>query len=62
MPKWYDDAKIRLSTDWGVYSLPAWAPAKMGFLLPNGMANECMIKDNPTYSYHLTNYGGQLNK
>jgi alpha-L-fucosidase len=57
MPAWYDDAKIGLSMHWGVYSVPAWAPRDKGISYAEWYGMRMTEKDNPTYSYHRTNYG-----
>lgn len=30
LPKWYDDAKLGVVVNWGVFSVPAWAPVVAG--------------------------------
>jgi len=57
MPEWYDDAKIGLSMHWGVYSVPAWAPREEGISYAEWYGRRMVDKSNPTYTYHLENYG-----
>jgi len=57
MPAWYDDAKIGLSMHWGVYSVPAWAPRESGISYAEWYGKRMTEKENPTYTYHIANYG-----
>ena len=57
IPKWYEDSKIGLSLHWGVYSVPAWAPRLNGISYAEWYGNRMKDPKNPTYAYHLENYG-----
>ena len=71
LPKWFMDSKLGIFIHWGVYAVPAWAPAydekkeyyneEIGHhpyseLYGWGM----MYKDSPVWKYHLEKYGAHF--
>ena len=68
-PQWFMDAKFGIMIHYGVYTVPAWAPpidpqsqlSAPDFYYNNPYAawyqNSMMIRDSPTYKYHLDAYG-----
>jgi alpha-L-fucosidase len=73
LPAWYDEAKLGIFLHWGLYSVPAWAPAvpdvqtilrRRGpaWLLRNNpyaewYANTVQLTDSPTYRHHCETFG-----
>ena len=60
IPQWYKDAKLGLSLHWGVYAVPAWAPRLSGISYAEWYGNRMKDQNNPTYQYHIDNYGSDF--
>ena len=46
-PQWFKDAKFGMFIDWGIYSVPGWAPMKEeGPCIPIGICTICMFTKN----------------
>ncbi len=70
VPEWFDDAKLGIFINWGLYSVPGWAPTSAGELgevddstwfANNSYAewywNTMRIDDSPGQRYHRETYG-----
>lgn len=68
VPEWYRDAKLGFFVHWGLYSLPAWAPAHPPGGVPaedayahhqyaEWYANTVRIPQSPTWRRHQEQYG-----
>ena len=68
VPEWYRDAKLGFFVHWGLYSVPAWAPAHPPGGVPvedayafhqyaEWYANTVRIADSPTWRRHQERYG-----
>jgi alpha-L-fucosidase len=70
LPEWFEDAKLGLFVNWGLYSVPAWAPTtadafhEVGdstWFANNSYAewywNTMRIDDSPGQVYHRNEYG-----
>lgn len=68
VPKWYRDAKLGFFVHWGLYSVPAWAPAHSPGEVPvedsyahhqyaEWYANTVRITGSPTWRRHQEIYG-----
>jgi alpha-L-fucosidase len=54
LPDWYDDAKLGIFLDWGLYSVPGWGPPvadTQQLLKEKGPAE--MLRDNPYAEWYL---------
>lgn len=57
LPQWYDDAKFGMIIDWGLYSIPGWAPKKeKGAIYPDWYLHD-MYTVRETMGYHYEQYG-----
>lgn len=57
LPEWYDDAKFGMIIDWGLYSIPGWAPQKAkGAIYPDWYLHD-MYTVGKTMGYHYEQYG-----
>lgn len=68
VPQWYRDAKLGFFVHWGLYSLPAFAPAHPPGGVPaeqayshhqyaEWYANSVRVTGSPTWHYHQERYG-----
>ncbi len=73
VPQWYHDAKLGIFIHWGLYSVPAWAPAggDIGEVFQSGdmsqwfrnnsyaewYMNTLKFEDSPTRAWHNKQYG-----
>jgi alpha-L-fucosidase len=73
-PEWFNNAKLGIMVSWGLYSVPAYAPAAGSladvkdwrkWFFSNAYAewylNSMRIKGSPTYKYHLEHFGENFN-
>lgn len=72
VPEWFEDAKLGIFVNWGLYSVPAWAPAGTGgpdeideeWFRNNPYAewywNTMRIDGSPTQEYHERKYGSSF--
>jgi len=70
VPEWFEDAKLGIFINWGLYSVPAWAPTSAGeygqddrksWFATNPYAewywNTMRIEGSPTQRHHRQTYG-----
>ncbi|MCY3865196.1 MAG: alpha-L-fucosidase [Chloroflexi bacterium] len=76
VPAWYHNAKLGIFIHWGLYSVPAWAPAggDIGEVFQSGdmsdwfrvnsyaewYLNTLKFEDGPTRAWHNKNYGSNF--
>ena len=59
LPDWFDDAKFGMFIDWGLYSIPGWAPRKA----EGPMYPDCYLyymHESPWKEYHKKTWGEDL--
>ena len=57
LPEWYDDAKLGMFIDWGIFSVPGWAPREeTGPMYPDWYLFS-MYHRPATIDYHGENWG-----
>ena len=69
VPQWFDGAKLGIFINWGLYSVPAWAPTsgELGkvpmsrWFIDNAYAewylNGLRLTGSPTWKHHMETYG-----
>lgn len=56
-PEWFRDAKLGMFIDWGIYSVPGWAPRQEnGGVYPDGYLNHILTRDADR-EYHEKTWG-----
>ncbi|MCX5758288.1 MAG: alpha-L-fucosidase, partial [Candidatus Hydrogenedentes bacterium] len=61
-PEWFDDAKLGMFVDWGLYSIGGWAPRKPeGAMYPDWYVFN-MYHDKDVMAYHKKAWGEQFQR
>ena len=56
-PEWFRDAKFGMFIDWGIYSVPCWAPKQEeGSMYPDGYLNHILYREADK-AYHEKTWG-----
>jgi alpha-L-fucosidase len=61
-PEWFKDAKFGMFIDWGIYSVPGWAPKReKGPMYPDWYLNS-MYEKEQTIAYHKKTWGADFSR